>query len=177
MKRVGVFVDLSNLYYSLGNKTKNKKLDYSKYLEFVRDFGEIVILNAYGAQMDNQAESFIRRLKDLGFNTYYKNPKTYLNDMRIKRKADWDVGIALDVYDSIDQLDIIILGTADGDMIPLVERLIKMGKEVIILAAAISKGLKDIATLTIEIPESFLEKRHNGKLSSESILASPVSTS
>lgn len=162
LKRVGVFVDVSNLYYCLGNKLKNSKLDYSKLLEYIQDFGKIIIKYAYGAQLNSQAEVFIKRLQELGFTTFFKEPKTYAGTKHIRRKADWDVAIALDIMDLSNQLDIIVLCSADGDMVPLVKRLLDKDKQVIIIAATISKDLRDITT-TIEIPESFLEKKRGRK--------------
>ena len=40
-KRIGMFVDISNLYYCVGKKFPGRKLDYRKYKRFVEDLGEI----------------------------------------------------------------------------------------------------------------------------------------
>ena len=75
------------------------------------------------------------------------------------RKADWDVGIAIDMVTTVEgnSIDMMIICTADGDMTPAVEWVISKGINVIILACGISRDLKNTATKFIEIPESFLE--------------------
>ena len=159
-KRIGIFVDISNLYYCIGKKYPSRKLDYRKYLKFVKDLGEISVAVAYGAQISGQANGFIYCLKQIGFQTKFKTPKTYANkedDYVLKRKADWDVGITMDIVNMIDRIDMIILGTGDGDMLPVVEWAMAKGVEVVVIATGISKDLKDKATKYIEIPESFLE--------------------
>ena len=158
MKRIGMFVDVSNLYYCVNKKFGKRKLDYRKYMQFVEDLGQIQKAIAYGAQMSNQARGFILCLKEIGFETKYKTPKTYHGEgTDIKRKADWDVGIAMDMVNMIDRFDMIVLGSGDGDMLPVVEWATRQGVDVVILACTISRDLKDHATTCIEIPESLLE--------------------
>lgn len=158
MKRIGLFVDISNLYYCVGKKYPKRKLDYRKYKRFVQDLGEIQQMVAYGAQMSQQAEGFKYCLKQMGFNTKYKTPKVYAGEGdKVKRKADWDVGIAMDMVQMIDRFDMIVLGTGDGDMLPVVEWAMQKGVDVVILASGISKDLRTHATQCIEIPPSLLE--------------------
>jgi len=110
--------------------------------------------------MSGQANGFIACLKHLGFQPKFKQPKTYVTDAAksgILRKADWDVGITIDIVQTIARLDMIILGSADGDMLPVVEWAMNTGVEVVVIASGISLDLKDKATKFIEIPESFLE--------------------
>lgn len=162
-KRIGIFCDISNLYYCIGKKYEQRKLDYSEYLKFVKDMGDVQHAVAYGAQMNNEATGFIHCLKQIGFDPKYKTPKNYHNKDNFKRKADWDVGIAMDIVRIIDRLDLIILGTADGDLAPLVEWAKEKGVDIVVLACGISRELKDTATKFIEIPESMLEKPKDEK--------------
>jgi len=156
-KRIGVFVDVSNIYYCIGKKYEFRKLDYRKYLEYVGGFGELTKVIAYGSQMTNEAAGFIHCLQKIGFQTKFKAVKIFEPDLH--RKADWDVGIAMDIVSMVDRFDLIILGTADGDLEPLVDWVIRKGIDVVILACGISKDLKDRATQFIEIPESLLEEK------------------
>jgi uncharacterized LabA/DUF88 family protein len=157
-KRIGVFCDVSNLYYCIGKKFDKRKLDYRAYLQYARDLGEVQHAIAYGAQLNNEASGFIHCLKQIGFEAKYKSPKDYHNRDNFKRKADWDVGIAIDIVRMLDRLDMIILGTADGDLKALVEYAKERGVDVVVLACGISRELKDSATKFIEIPESMLEQ-------------------
>ena len=157
MKRIGIFADVSNLYYCIRKKYRGKKLDYRKYYEFIVDFGEISQAIAYGAQIGNEAAGFIHALKAIGFQAKYKVPKQYYEDNKTRRKADWDVGITIDVVNMAERLDIIVLGSADGDLAPLVDWCRQKGIDVIVIACGISRELKDTANEYIEIPESLLE--------------------
>ena len=160
-KRIGIFADISNLYYCVGRKYPERKLDYRKYLKFVKDIGDVTIAIAYGSQLASSASGFIYCLKQMGFQTKFKTPKTYNNELPdgpiLKRKADWDVGITMDIVNMIDRLDMVILGSGDGDMLPVVEWAMARGVEVVVIATGISKDLRDHCTKFIEIPESFLE--------------------
>jgi len=175
MKRIGVFVDVSNLYYCIGLKYKGRKLDYNAYLTFIKDLGEVVQAIAYGAQIDNEAAAFIYCLQEIGFQPKYKTPKVYSSKDKIKKKADWDVGIAIDIVNMVDRLDLIVLGTADGNLEPAVTWAMQRGVDVIILASGISRELKDSATRYIEIPVSLLETRHEPTSRSKTVV--PVRSS
>jgi uncharacterized LabA/DUF88 family protein len=159
MKRIGVFVDVSNIYYCVGKKYEYRKLDYQKYLDFVKDFGELTKIIAYGSQLSSEAEGFIHCLQKFGFQTKFKAVKSFNSEQELRRKADWDVGITMDIVNMIDRFDMIILGTADGDLTPVVSWAIQKGVDVVILACGISRDLKESATQFIEIPESLLEEK------------------
>lgn len=164
MKRIGIFVDLSNLYFCVKARYKARKIDYRKFYDFIADLGEIRLAIAYGSQIDNQAETFIHQLKEIGFLTKFKTPKEWhdASPGRSRRKADWDVGITLDVVQMCERLDLVVLATADGDLEPVVSYCMQKGIAVIILACNISRDLRDTATECIEIPESLLEEPKYG---------------
>ena len=159
MKRILVCMDVSNLYYCIGKKFNGRRLDYAKYLEYIKDFGEMQKMIAYGAQIGKEANAFIHCLRKLGFETKYKAPKVFRNREQTRHKADWDVGIAMDIVNLVllGSVDMVILGTADGDLAPCVEWARARGVDVVILSCGIARELKKTATKFIEIPESFLE--------------------
>jgi uncharacterized LabA/DUF88 family protein len=167
MKRIGIFADVSNLYYCIGMKYPERKLDYAAYMKYVQELGELTIAYAYGAQLENEASGFIHCLKATGYTPKYKTPKTYKSEGKIKRKADWDVGIAMDIVQTIDRLDIVVLGSADGDLCPAVDWAQRHGATVVILACGISRDLRDLADQAIEIPESLLENKYVNPIRSE----------
>ena len=160
-KRIGVFMDVSNLYYCC-NQRYQAKLNYKAYIDFIKDYGEVTQAIAYGAQLKNEAKKFITVLEHLGFQAKYKSPKTFEGvegKLSIKRKADWDVGIAIDIVQIClgVGVDTIFIGSADSDLTPVVQWAISRGVTVVILACGISRELKECATKWIEIPESMME--------------------
>ena len=171
MKRIGIFVDVSNIYGTLKNRY-NRKLDYGKLLKFIDGpdgFGEVIVKIAYGADISNPEEnpelskasqSFKDFLEMKGFKLKYKTPKRYnQSDGRVKLKADHDVTIAIDMVRHADKLDRMILCCADGDLVPAVDFVQAKGLEVIVLACNISKELAKRATESIEIPAMLLEDK------------------
>ena len=151
MKQIGLYIDVSNLYFCLYNNLRGK-LNYSALLEFLDPLGRFVIKKAYGAQANTEATKFIDTLHSLGFETFYKTPKNYGSSS----KADWDVGITIDVVQDLERLDMVILATADGDMTPLAQYIRSYNKDVVIVGSNISKELQDISTKYIEIPSSLV---------------------
>jgi uncharacterized protein (TIGR00288 family) len=154
VKRLGVFVDVSNLYYTTTHKFK-KKLDYQKLLEYIKDIGDVQQAVAHGAQLSDEAEQFIGCLQNLGFTTKWKRVKTFKGTGG--RKADCDIDIAIDVVRMLAHLDMVILCTADGDFQALVSWVQEQGVDVVVIGCNISYALKNVAAKCIEIPESFLE--------------------
>ncbi len=159
MGQIGVFVDVSNLYYSLKYKYKNRKLNYKKLLEFIQGYGDISKAIAYGSQMNDQAFAFIRALTHAGFETKFKEPKEYIKDDTMTRKANWDVAIAMDMVKMSDEVTMMILASADGDMTPVVEYVQNKGIPVVVIACQISGDLTATAKQCVEIPESLLEEK------------------
>lgn len=153
MKRLGLFLEVSNLYHTI-NKRYNKKLNYKKYMEFVQSLGEVQQAIAYGAQVGNEAKGFLVCLREAGFMPKYKEPKEFHDGTK---KANWDVGMAVDMISMMDRLDMIVLGSADGDFADLINYVQGKGLQVIVLACNISHELTNVATKCIEIPESLLE--------------------
>ena len=157
-KRIGLFVDVSNVYYCLKQRHGTRKLSYKKLLAFVKDLGEIQVAIAYGSQLKGVADRFLAQLRRLGFRTNFKEPKTFHSDKKgIQRKADWDVGIAVDIMAMLDRLDLVVLCTGDGDMAPIIDAAQNAGVTVLVVGTNISYELKAVANQCIEIPESFLE--------------------
>lgn len=156
-KNIGIFVDVSNLYYCIASKFNQRKLDYEKYYKYIGDFGHIKIAIAYGAQIKDQASKFLYALNSIGFDTKYRSPKAFLDNGHVRKKADCDLQIAVDIMNYVKEIDLLILGSADGDFKPLLQMAKGENVGVIVIACTISKDLKDIADEFIEIPESLLE--------------------
>lgn len=159
MGEIAVYLDTSNLYYCV-RETYNKKVDYAKLVDFLSPIGggKLGIKKAFSAQFGKQAAGFLSRLNKLSFETFCKEPKSYNTKHGLKHKADWDVGITIEVIKDIESNNIgsVILCTADSDFVPLVRYLQEKGIQVYIVACNISYELKDIANEWIEIPEMLL---------------------
>ncbi len=69
------------------------------------------------------------------------------------KKADWDVGLAIDAIRYSWSAESIVLATRDGDFIPLIEYLKSMGRqvEVIGFGRSASSKLKEVADEFIDL--------------------------
>ena len=158
---IGLFADVSNLYYCVKKRFKDRKLDYSKFHDAVQNEQTMYRAYAYGLQVNNEAVKFITCLKHLGFDPRYRTPRTFEKDGKIEiKKTSWNVGIAMDVVRIIDKLDIVILGSSDADLAPLVCWIKERGVRCEIFACGISKELRDVADKWTEIEENLLESTH-----------------
>ena len=158
MKRVGIFIDAGNIYYCVKKKFGDRKLNYQKYLDFVKDFGEVARALVYGSQMWDEAENFIDALEAIGYKTEFKRILKYKDEeLTSKRTIDWNVQITIDIFNILDRLDMIILGSSDRSLEPLIEWATQRGLDIIILACGVPRELRHCATKVIEIPESLLE--------------------
>lgn len=154
MKRIGVFVDTSDIYHHVIRQHRNRKLSYKSYLDFIGDFGEVVQAVAYGSQSSNDAAGFIRALKKAGYQTKFK-------DIQSSYETEWNVGITIDVVQMAQRLDIVVLGSSDPDLEPLVGWCLRQGISVYVIACNVGSLLRSRATECIEIPESLLEDKKN----------------
>ncbi len=160
MSNIGLFVDISNLYYCIGKKFEGRKLDYQKLLGVGSEFGHIQRAHAYGTQMAEEALPFITCLKKLGYDTKYKRPRildTQAGEEKRIRKADWDVGLAMDVVRLIERVDTVIICSSDPDLTPLVQWVKDQGVRCVILACGVSRELRETADQFFEIGEPLLE--------------------
>lgn len=116
-QRVGLFVDVSNMYHSAKNLYQ-ANVNFYKILETAAKNRQLVKAIAYVIRSGSHEElSFFKRLKDQGFELKEKPLQVFMGGVK---KADWDVGLAIDAIKISSKLDVVVLVTGDGDFIPLV---------------------------------------------------------
>ncbi len=120
-QRVGVFIDVQNVYHSVKN-LYGTRVSFEVLLKAVVKDRPLVRAVAYVAKSETAAgeDSFFEALRKTGLELRSKDLQVYADGMK---KADWDVGMAVDAIRMANFLDVIILVTGDGDFIPLVEYL------------------------------------------------------
>ena len=120
MKKVGIFVDVQNIYYTTKN-IYNKNFDYNKFWTKVTAERQVVNAFAYAIDRgDEKQKQFQNILRAIGFQVKLK---PYIRRSDGSSKGDWDVGITIDVIDCADNSDIIVLASGDGDFDILVNRI------------------------------------------------------
>lgn len=119
-QRVGVLVDVSNMYHSAKNLYK-RRVNFGEILKQVVAGRKLIRATAYVIKTEGGEETnFFEALNQQGFEVKMKDLQIFAGGAK---KADWDVGIAVDAIKLADNLDAIILVTGDGDFVPLVNYL------------------------------------------------------
>jgi uncharacterized LabA/DUF88 family protein len=118
--RVGVFVDMQNVYHSAKN-LYGSRVNFNELLKLATQDRQIVRALVYVVKSDTDEErSFFDALEKSGLELKVKDLQIFAGGAK---KADWDVGIAVDVISMAKQLDVVVLVTGDGDFVPLVDYL------------------------------------------------------
>ncbi|MFA4833759.1 MAG: NYN domain-containing protein [Patescibacteria group bacterium] len=119
-QRVGVFVDVSNMYHSAKN-LYSKKVNFKEILKDAVAGRKLIRATAYVIKTESEEElHFFEALSQQGFEVRMKDLQIFAGGIK---KADWDVGIAVDAIKLGDKLDVIILVSGDGDYLPLMSYL------------------------------------------------------
>ncbi|MEK7511616.1 MAG: NYN domain-containing protein [Patescibacteria group bacterium] len=117
-QRVGLLVDIQNLYYS-AKVIYKKKVNFGAILKEVVGDRKLIRAVAYGIKtMEGLETNFFEALEKVGFEVKKKDLQIFPGGAK---KGDWDVGIAIDAIKLSKSLDVIVLSSGDGDFIPLVE--------------------------------------------------------
>ena len=156
MEKIAVFVDVQNIYYTT-RQAFDRQFNYRMFWDTVTDGRDVVIANAYAIEPNNgKQKGFQQILKDLGFSVKLK---PYIQRKDGSAKADWDVGIALDMVEYAEQVDNVILASGDGDFDLAVDRVLsKYGTrtEVYGVKSLTARSLIATASVFHEIDEKFL---------------------
>ena len=119
-QRVGVFIDVSNMYHSAKNLF-GKKVNFKEILKDAVAGRKLIRATAYVIKTESEEElHFFEALSQQGFEVRMKDLQIFAGGIK---KADWDVGIAVDAIKLGEKLDVIVLVTGDGDYLPLVSYL------------------------------------------------------
>ncbi len=130
-QRVGIFIDTQNMYYS-ARHLFGRRVNFGNIVEEAVGGRRLIRAMAYVVKTKNADETpFFEALQKLGIDLREKELMEYLSG---QKKADWDVGLAIDAVRMLDMLDVIVLVTGDGDFVPLIEYAKSRGRMVEVMA-------------------------------------------
>ncbi len=165
-QRVALFIDTQNLYHSAKN-LYHARVNFANVLKEAVAGRILIRAVAYVVTTESGEEkAFFDALTKIGIETKTKDLQIFYGGAK---KADWDVGMAVDAVKMAPKLDAVILATGDGDFVPLVEYLKNSHGtqvEVIAFGKSSSARLKESADDFIDMssePKKFLmpQGRHN----------------
>jgi uncharacterized LabA/DUF88 family protein len=153
-QRVGIFIDAQNLYHSAKN-LYHSRVNFGAIMK--EALGNRSLIRAVAYVITTEAgdeKSFFEALAKIGIETKTKDLQIFSSGAK---KADWDVGLAVDAIKMAPKLDTVILVTGDGDFIPLVEYL-QMNEgcqvEVISFGKSSSGKLKEAADDFLDLSDN-----------------------
>ena len=153
-QRVGIYIDAQNLYHS-GRNLYRSKVNFGQIVKDALDGRKLVRAVAYVISTESGEENnFFDALTKVGIETKVKDLQVFHSGAK---KADWDVGLAIDAVKLASKLDTVILVTGDGDFCPLVEYLqMNQGCQV----EVVSFG-KSTSSRLIETADHFMDLDEN----------------
>ncbi len=132
-ERIALFVDAQNLYYS-ARMGFAAKVNYEKLLKLIVENRTLIRAYAYIVQPpDGDVKPFAMSLEHIGYIVKIKDVRTRSDG---SAKANWDMGMALDILGILDRVDTIVLASGDGDFVPLVDFIKTKSKRVEVFAFA-----------------------------------------
>ncbi|MFN8510223.1 MAG: NYN domain-containing protein [Deinococcaceae bacterium] len=156
--RVGLFVDTQNLYHS-SRDHYDRPVNFETILKHATKDRHLMRAVAYVVEKegDTSAWPFIYKLSTLGYRVRRMNLQiNHVNDQgKPIWEGNWDMGMVADMTRLIDQLDILVLGSGDGDFVDMLEVFMERGvrTEVLAFKETTAQRLIDCVDRFTHLPE------------------------
>ena len=152
-------MDVQNLYHSAKN-LYNARVNFKEALKNAVAGRNLIRAIAYVIRTESGEEkSFLEALTGMGIETRLKDLQIFPGG---EKKADWDVGIAMDAVKLGNRMDALVLMSGDGDFVPLIDYLHEMSGiqvEVAAFGRSTSQRVKEAADDFLDLggdPKKFL---------------------
>lgn len=138
-QRVGVFMDTQNLYHSARNLYQSR-VNFAAVIKEAVAGRQLIRAIAYVITTESGEEkNFFEALEKMGIETKTKDLQIFFGGAK---KADWDVGLAVDAIRLASKVDAVVIVSGDGDFVPLVEYLKHLGVQVEVMSFGKSTSAK-----------------------------------
>ncbi len=148
-QRVAILIDTQNLYHS-GKNLYKSKVNFGNVVKRALGGRKLIRALSYVVNTESGEEQpFFEALEKVGIEIKTKDLQIFYGGAK---KADWDVGLAIDAIKLAQKVDAIVLASGDGDFVPLVEYVKSQGCQV----EAISFGRSSSSKLR-EVVDDFID--------------------
>ena len=174
-QRVAVFIDTQNMYHS-AKHLYGSRVNFPALVEAAVGNRELVRAIAYVAKSKTGEETaFFEALTSNGIELKVKDVQEFASG---EKKADWDVGMAVDAMAVSSRVDVVVLVTGDGDFIPLVQYLKANGIvcEALAFGSSTNNQLREVVDHFIDLsenPTQFLLQSRNRRESASPTKPTP----
>ncbi len=153
-QRVGIFIDTQNLYHGAKNLYRSK-VNFQNIITDILAERNLIRAVAYVINTDSiEEQNFFDALEKMGIETKIKDIQIFSSG---SKKADWDVGLAIDAIRLAPKLDVVIIASGDGDFVHLVQYLqgtFGCRVEVVAFGKSASSMVKEHADEFIDLSEN-----------------------
>lgn len=152
-QRVAIIIDTQNLYHSAKNLYKSK-VNFANVVKAALGERKLIRAISYVVNTESGEEQpFFEALEKVGIEIKTKDLQIFYGGAK---KADWDVGMAVDAIKMAHKVDAVVLATGDGDFIPCVEYVKSLGCQVeaITFGRSASAGLKAVVDDFFDLDEN-----------------------
>lgn len=133
--RVFVFIDAANIFYV--QRTLKWRISYERLMAYFKnqcDLDECFVYTAH-IKGNKDQERFLKMLEKTGYTVRTKPVKRIrLAKGVYEWKGNSDVELTMDVLDNLDELETVVLLSGDSDFAPLLKKVKKHGKRVIVMS-------------------------------------------
>lgn len=145
-QRVGIFIDTQNMYHS-ALSLFHSRVNYAELVKRATAGRQLIRAFAYVIRSASTDESkFFEALEGLGIEVRLKDLQIFYSG---EKKADWDVGIAMDIVRMTEKLDTVVLMSGDGDFLEVIRYVQSRG----VRAELMSFGKTTSSRLVEEVDE------------------------
>lgn len=133
---IGLFVDFNSTYRGVMGKFRFQRPSYQGFLDKAKEFGNVVHANAYGIQAGNQ-QHFVTALEAIGYRIITKR-------VQVAKKRDYHycVQMTLDVMESLNVCDAIVIVSVDHNLSPLLREIVAEDAQLVLIGADIPIEMK-----------------------------------
>ena len=152
-QRVAIIIDTQNLYHS-GKNLYKAKVNFGAVVKAALGNRKLIRAISYVVNTESGEEQpFFEALEKVGIEIKTKDLQIFYGGAK---KADWDVGMAIDAIKMAHKVDAIVLATGDGDFIPCVEYVKSLGCQVeaITFGRSASGKLRDTVDDFIDLDDN-----------------------
>jgi uncharacterized LabA/DUF88 family protein len=165
MNRLSIFVDGNNMFYA--QQKNGWFFDPKRVLEHFTTEKHVELINAYwytGLKDPQDQRGFRDALISLGYTVRTKILKEYYDDTsgRYSQKANLDIEIVVDMFNTVEQYDRVILFSGDGDFERAIEQLRSKNTHITVVSTEgmIARELRNVTDRYIDLNDirSYIEK-------------------
>ncbi|MGE5655163.1 MAG: NYN domain-containing protein [Actinomycetota bacterium] len=159
MNRLSIFVDGNNMFYA--QQKNGWFFDPRRVLEYFKNSQpNVILINAFwytGLKDPQDQRGFRDALISLGYTVRTKILKEYYDDAsgRYSQKANLDIEIVVDMFNTVDQYDQVVLFSGDGDFERAIELLRSKNTHITVVSTEgmIARELRNATDRYIDLNE------------------------